>query len=357
MRFKLLKMLVLVVLLSGCGTPTTSTPDAGSSSNAASSDAAANTNTASGGQATEMKKAVLMLNWVPYGEHAPFYYGLEKGFFADEGIDLEIQPGGGSGKTVQAVGSNQVTFGYADTPALIKSVAAGVPVKSIGVFLQTTPSAVQFFSDQNIKSPADLKGKSVAVTPGDAVFQTFPAFLAANDMSIDDVQQINVDASGKIAILIEGKADTLIGFFHDQAPTIESKSGKQVDVLRYADWGVNFLSTGLLANNDTLKNDPEMVRAFLKAAIRSWQEAEKDQAGAVDAMIKLAEKAPDKEVLTEQLAKTMTLLHTSATKDMPPGVNAEADWQATIDVLTKYAELKDAGSPSDYWDASFAPKQ
>ena len=337
---RILRLMVILVLLAGCGA------------------AATDTNTEAGDNATQeqpLKQATLMLNWVPYGEHAPFYYGFEKGYFADAGIDLTIQPGGGSGKTVQAVGSNQVTFGYADTPALIKGVNSGIPVKSIGVFLQTTPSAVEFFADQNIKSPADLKGKSVAVTPGDAVFQTFPAFLSANGMSVDDIEMVNVDASGKIAALIEGKADTLIGFFHDQAPTIASKSGKEVDVLRYADWGVNFLSTGLLANDELLKNDPELVRAFLQASIRSWEEAQKDPAGAVAAMIKHAENPPEQAVLAEQLEKTFTLLHTENTQGGRPGVNAEADWQKTIDVLVEYAELENPGAPADYWNASFAP--
>jgi NitT/TauT family transport system substrate-binding protein len=302
-----------------------------------------------------MKQATLMLNWVPYGEHAAFYYGLEKGFFAEEGIELTIQPGGGSGKTVQAVAAGQVPFGYADSPALIKAVAAGAPVKSIGSFVQTTPSAVEFFATQGIKTPADLKGKSVAVTPGDAVFQTFPAFLAANGMTVEDVELVNVDASGKIAALIEGKADTLIGFFHDQAPTIEDKSGSAVAVLRYADWGVNFLSSGLLASNDTLAKDPELVRAFLRASIRSWEEAARDPAGAVEAMSKRAEKAPPATVLAKQWEKTLSLMHTTSTAGMRPSINVEADWQATIDILARYSDLKNPGKPSDYWDASFAP--
>ncbi len=92
-----------------------------------------------------------MLNWYPYGEHAGFYYGLEKGIFRDAGIDLTIQPGGGSTQTVQAVAAGKVDFGYADTPALLRTIAAGADVKSIGVFLQTTPAAVQFFADKNMQ--------------------------------------------------------------------------------------------------------------------------------------------------------------------------------------------------------------
>ena len=61
-------------------------------------------------------KVVLMLNWYVYGEHAPFYYGKDKGLYAAEGIDLEIQEGRGSGVTAQAVAAKTATFGYVDVP-------------------------------------------------------------------------------------------------------------------------------------------------------------------------------------------------------------------------------------------------
>src|SRR5215217_2518896 len=108
--------------------------------------------------------ATLMLNWYPYGEHAPFYYGVEKGIFAKHGIDLKIDAGQGSTKTVQAVGSKQADFGWADTPAVLSNIDKGVDVKSTGVFLQTTPSAVQVFADSGIQKPQDLVGRTIAVS-------------------------------------------------------------------------------------------------------------------------------------------------------------------------------------------------
>ena len=123
----------------------------------------------------QLTDVTLMLNWYPYGEHAPFYYGVEKGIFAEHGIDLKIDAGQGSTKTVQAVGSQQVDFGWADTPAVLTNIDKGVKVKSTGVFLQTTPSAVQVFADSGINTPKDLVGKTIAVS---AVVAT-AAFLAA----------------------------------------------------------------------------------------------------------------------------------------------------------------------------------
>ncbi|MGN9809167.1 ABC transporter substrate-binding protein [Micromonospora sp. BQ11] len=296
------------------------------------------------------KSVTLTLNWVPYGEHAPFYYGLKKGYYAAEGIDLKIQPGNGSGNTIKQVAQKQTEFGWADSPALLKSVASGMPVRSLGSYLEKGPASVEFFADKNIKTPADLKGKTVGGTPGDALYATFPAWLEKNGLKQSDVKVVNVDAAGKIAALAEGKVDAIMGFFHDQAPTIENKTGKKVEVLLFADYGMNLLGTGLVANTETLEKDPELARKFVRATQKSWTEAAKDAPGAVSAMSELAENEPPAEVLTKQLALALPLIGT----DAAPGVNTDAQWSETVDLMARYAELKNPGAPTAYWDASYA---
>src|SRR5437763_16291355 len=77
-------------------------------------------------------KVVLMLNWYVYGEHAPFYYGKEKGIFTAEGIDLEIQEGRGSGVTAQAVAAKTANFGYVDLPTMMRAPIQGSPIAAAG---------------------------------------------------------------------------------------------------------------------------------------------------------------------------------------------------------------------------------
>jgi NitT/TauT family transport system substrate-binding protein len=298
------------------------------------------------GSSQGTKKVTLMLNWVPYGEHAPFYYGIKKGFYKDEGLELEVKPGNGSGTTIQQVAQNQVTFGWADTPPLLKGVSSGMKVKSLGVFLQKGPSSIESLADKNISKPADLKGKTVGGTPGDALYAVFPAWLKANGLSKEDVKVVNVDAAGKIAALAEGKVDAIMGFFHDQAPTVEAKTSKKVNALLYADSGLNMLGTGIVVNEQTLSSDKEVAAKFVRATQKSWAEAAKDIPGAVAAMVDMAQNEPAPEVLTKQLTLCLPLLEGN------PGVNDEAKWKQTIDLMTQYGDLKNAGAPSAYWDGS-----
>ena len=294
-------------------------------------------------------KVTLTLNWVPYGEHAPFYYGVKKGFYKAEGIDLTIKAGTGSGTTIQQVDQKNTTFGWADTPVLLNSVSKGLKVKSLGVFLQKGPSSIEYLADHGINSPADLKGKKIGGTVGDALYATFPAWLKANGLSPSDVTVVNLDAAGKIAALAEGRVDAIMGFFHDQGPTIEGKTGKTVKYFLYADYGMNMLGTGIVANTDAVTQNPDLAKRFVRATQKSWAEAAKDIPGAVDAMIGMAPNEPPKNVLTKQLTLCLPLLGTGT-----PGVDNEADWTNTVNLMSKYSTLKNPGAPSTYWDNTYA---
>lgn len=304
----------------------------------------------------KLTKVTLTLNWYPYGEHAPFYYGKKKGIYEKHGIDLEIKAGQGSQKTVQATGAGQTDFGWADTPALLAAVDKGMPVKSVGVFLQTTPASVQSFTSAGIKKPADLKGKKIAGTAGDALARTFPVFLQKNGLSESDVPVQNTDPAGKMAAVLSGKTAGLMGFANDQGPTMAEKSGKEVSYLRYSDFGLNFYSNGLIVGERKLKSDADLVKEMVAATSESWTAAEADQAGAVASMAGASEQLPPEKVITEQFKTTLSLLHTPATQGKAPGVNSEADWKATIATFQQAGVIEKAQPPSEYWQASAAPQ-
>src|SRR5271154_5177473 len=87
-------------------------------------------------------KAVLLLNWYVYSEHAPFFLGLERGYFSEEGIDLQIQEGRGSVPTVQAIANGTADFGYADGATVIKAAAQAPPVIPKAGLRKKSPRAV-----------------------------------------------------------------------------------------------------------------------------------------------------------------------------------------------------------------------
>ncbi|MEU0834097.1 ABC transporter substrate-binding protein [Streptomyces sp. NPDC056231] len=314
----------------------------------------ASTSTSDSGK--KLDKVTLTLNWYPYGEHAPFYYGKQQKIFEKHGIDLTIQAGQGSQKTVQATAAGQTDFGWADTPALLAAVDQGVQVKSLGVFLQTTPASVQSFDSKGIGSPADLKGKTIAGTAGDALSKTFPIFLKKNNIDASEVKVQNTDPAGKIAAVISGKTDGLLGYASDQGPTMQEKAKKTVSYLRFSENGLNFYSNGLLAGQKLLGSRSELAGRMVQAVSEAWAAAAKAPEPAVAAMDGASEQLPPKTVLAEQFKTTLTLLHTTSTEGKAPGVNNEADWQQTIDVFAEAGMVSKPKSVAEYWDAKTALK-
>src|SRR5699024_381721 len=154
------------------------------------------------------------------------------------------EPGQGAAKTTQAVGAGEVNFGWADTPVVLGNVDNGVDVKSIGVFLQTTPSAVQFCADTAIAEVSGLAGLTIAPSAGDAPTTTFPLFLEAAGLSPDEITEQNIAPAGKNSALITGQVDALLGFARDQSPIIAATSGREVASLTYPDAGPDCFSPG-----------------------------------------------------------------------------------------------------------------
>jgi len=311
---------------------------------------------AAAGSASAADKVTLLLNWYTYGEHAPFYLGLESGIYAKQGIDLEIQEGRGSGVTVQAVGAGSATFGYADIGTMIKAASKGTPVKGVGILLQTSPMSAMGFASKGIDAPKDFVDKTVVLTPGDSFSQIWPALLKFNNIPQDQIKIISGDAATKRNAVVNGQADLLLGNINDQKPTIEEATGKPIKAVLFSDFGVNTVNGGLFANADTLSGKADLVKRFMLASTLAAEAAQKDPAAAVAALLKAAPKAGKLETVTSSWNVTMPLLHTKRTANERPFRASKEDVAETIDLLAKYAGVEVKGADADkYYTDEFLP--
>ena len=302
-------------------------------------------------------KVVLLLNWYTYSEHAPFYLGKERGYFDQEGIDLDIQEGRGSGVTVQAVAAGTATFGYADVPTMIKAASKGAPVTAVGVALQTSPMSVMGFADKNIRKPEDIKGKTVAVTPGDSMSQIWPLFLKKTNLKETDFKTVAGDAQTKLNAVINNQADVLLGYVMDQAIKLLDATQKQIYPIRFADYGVNMVSSGIIVQNDLLKSKPDLAKRFMRAATRSLEEAAKNPEAAVDAMLKAQPKSGVKATALVGMKNTAALYKgPDNPNDRPFKVGAK-NMTETMALLVEYGGLDkaSAGKAEDYYTNDYLP--
>ena len=208
---------------------------------------------------------------------------------------------------MQAVAAGTATFGYADVPTMIKAAAKGAPVTAIGVALQTSPMSVMGFADKNIRKPEDIKGKTVAVTPGDSMSQVWPLFLKKTNLKEGDFKVVAGDGQTKLNAVMNDQADLLLGYVMDQAIKLQDAKNKAVYPIRFADYGVNMVSSGIIAQKDLLKQKPDLAKRFMRAATRSLEEAAKNPEAAVDAMIKAQPKSGVKDTALVGMKQTAAL--------------------------------------------------
>lgn len=299
----------------------------------------------------------LMLNWYLYSEHAPFFLGKKLGYYDEEGINLDIQEGRGSAVTAQAVAAKSVNFGYIDVTTMIKAAAKGAPLVSTGVLFQLSPMSVMGFEEKGIKTPQDIIGKTVAVTPGDSMSQMWPIFLQANNIDPKQINTVSGDAQTKLNAVMTGRADMLLGYVMDQAIKLQDATGKVVHPIRFADSGVNQISSGIIVNKDWLAENEDLVRRFMRASTRAVEATVKDPQAAVDAMLEAKPNAGVSETLLVGLKRSIELYHTEDTKGQRPFRVTMDNVDKSLDLLVEYGGVDAAhrGKAQDYVTLDYLP--
>lgn len=296
-------------------------------------------------------QASLRLNWVLIGQHPPYYLGLERGYYADEGIDLTINEGRGSGPAIQLVAVGDDTFGLADTGSVIAARAQDAPVVVIMSLFRTSNLGLACRADANVQSLTDLYGKSVAVTAGDALHQMWPGLVAANNLDGDQINLVFMDAAAKPISVLENRTACLLGGVDDQAVTIESE-GTAVNVIRFADHGFNTLTVSAFTNQNVIDENPDLVRRFVKATTRSWEAAIAEPEAAIAAAAK-AKPGINEAILRAQFDASVSLIPPPDGSEMPFGIAPAEYWEQTVDILKEFRELKTEVAPADHYNYTF----
>jgi|SaaInl7_200m_RNA_FD_contig_71_767951_length_1267_multi_13_in_0_out_0_1 NitT/TauT family transport system substrate-binding protein len=278
-------------------------------------------------------KVSVRMNWYWGGIHTPFFLAKERGYYSDNGIDITIEEGRGSGTTVKLVGNKSNDFGLADAGTSIIAATKGVPIKCVFT-LNKSDLAVVFLEKTNIKKAKDLEGKKIAVTAGDSLHQMFPAVMKANNLDEKKIKLLFMDPAAKPVAVMEGRVDALLGGITDQ-PVIMRNKGFPTSTITFSDLGVPTVGLAICANSDMVKNNPDLVKRFVAATAKGWVDAVKDPNAAVEALLKYHKR--DRKVLIQSLEViTQNLLYSQT--DIGPGDIKH--WQSTYDILNKYRGLK-----------------
>lgn len=289
--------------------------------------------------------ATLRLDWVPGSHHIGPVLAVKRGYYAAEGIELEVKAGRGSGSTVQVVATGGDLFGFADAGTMAIAASKGAPVVMVANTTPRGPVGI-ITMDKQVGSPKELVGKTIGTVIGGADYVAMIAVFKKFNIPESQYRIIAVEAASKTAALLSRKVDAIPGFrFGDYLRAYTQSS--DVKIALFSDWGVNVLGNGYLVSKSTLQDKPELVRGFVRATLRGWEDAIKDPKAGVDALLAAFPDA-NRKFVEVGLPMVIEHMHSDATKDARLGWMAEEDWKMTLDAV-KPLGLEGNQPPSFYY--------
>lgn len=272
-------------------------------------------------RAQEPAKVTVALDWYPNANHAGLFLAQARGYFADEGLEVELTTPADPTTVLQTVGAGQDTFGLSYQTDVLLARAQEIPVVSIAAIAQRPLMGVMSLSSAGITKPSDLVGKTVGY-PGIPSQEAFLAtMLEADGASLDDVSMVDVGFN-LIPAVVSGRTDAVMGAYWTHETLLAERDGHSVDLLRVEEWGVPlYYELVLVAGESTLADNPELAPAFLRAMQRGYAEAIADPDGALD-VLEAASPDLEREVEAEGLA----LLAPVWTEGGAIGVQDPARW-------------------------------
>ena len=211
------------------------------------------------------ENVVLQLKWFNQFQFAGFYVAKEKGFYKDEGLSVTIRQGGPTVSPVREIFEGRAQFAIAG-PDIIQLKSRNKDVKAIMVIFQQSPTCYMALKGSGIKSPKDFAGKKVGLL-SDYTMIELKLMLAKAGLSLRDIKRVKwtFDVDG----FLQGKYD-VVPAYRTNEPDIVRNKGKEPVLFYPEDYGIRFVGDVLFVKGDFLKNNPDLVKRFVKASYKGW---------------------------------------------------------------------------------------
>jgi NitT/TauT family transport system substrate-binding protein len=228
-------------------------------------------------------RVLLLLDWIPTGEHAAYFSGAARGAWREQGIELSLTRGYGSGDTVSKVAAGAAAFGVADISAVLAARARqNAPVRSIMQIYTHSPHSMFVLRSSGITSFQQLDGKRIAITPGNSHRLYFPEVARRVGINPDRIQWVNTDASAMAALMITKRVEAapFFAIHHYYQNKAARRAGEEIVVLPFVETGFAIYATTLMTTDAMIERNPDLVRRFLRgaASAMTWANENQEQA-------------------------------------------------------------------------------
>jgi NitT/TauT family transport system substrate-binding protein len=304
-------------------------------------------------------KVRFQTDWIPSGEHAMYYGAWQKGIFAEEGIDVTITRGYGSGDTVAKLAGGAFDFGVADVAAVTTARARqNVPVKTIAVLYTQSPHSLFVLKSSGIANFKGLEGKKIGITPGNSHKFYFPKVAEKSGTDPSKIVWVNMDAAAMAGQLISKNIDAapFYSIHHYYINKAAKAAGEEIIALPFVEVGFKIFAASIIATDDTIAQRPDLVRRFLRAVKRSFDWARDNPEEACKLHI---EKVPELALddCVHSVKAVMTFVYTDHEKKYGWGKESPERLAFTWQVIAEAQGLDPKWDPQQAFDTSLVPAE
>lgn len=344
---------LMATALTGCSPETTDSGTAAAASDTTAADTTVPDTAAAAAADSELTDVTVILDYVANTNHTGMYVALDQGYYKDAGLNVRIvEPTEGATATLIAVGKGDFGVSYQEDVTIALTSADPLPIKAIAAVIQHNTSGFATHADKDIKSPKDFEGKTYAGWGGPGEEAVLNAVMTKEGADFSKLNMVISDGSGFEAL--KDKAD-IMWFFEawDNVKCELSDFPIHYTEVRDLDERLDYYTPVIIANNDTLKNRPDMVKKFMAATAKGYEFA---IANPADSAAVLQKYAPDYSL--EMLTKSQEYLSEKYKEDSDVwGRMKDEVWNNYTDFMIEYEVIDKGISASDCYTNEFLPQE
>lgn len=302
----------------------------------------------SSGDSDELKELTVVLDWYPNALHTFIYTAIERGYYEEEGLKVNVQFPSNSTDAISLVAAGRADIGLYYQHDVIQAVAEqGVGIKSIGAVVQSPLNVILSLKDKNITRPADMEGKTIGYG-GTALSEALvKTMVEADGADFSNIELIDVGFD-LMSSMTTGNVDATIGcLVNHEVPQMEEE-GFEVNYFLVNEYGIpNYYEAVFLANNEAIENDSETLAGFLRASKKGFEDFKADPEGCLDILLnnQNEENFPLSE--TVETKSCETLLPLMETENAEFLSQSDECWQENIDWMLESGLITNEVTPDD----------
>ena len=240
--------------------------------------------------AAQTTRLRLVLNWKYQGPQGMFFLADDRGYFKQEGLEVRLDQGNGSGAAVPLVANGTYDVGFGDINALIELAARKPEDAPIAVYVMFNqpPFTVAVKSESPIKTPKNFEGRTLGGAANDGALKLFPALCKLAKIDCTKVSITNMQPNLREQMLMQGQVDGVFGYVNTIrfSAQLMGVQDSQLRFINYGDYGMDLYSNAIIVSKKLVKDNPKAVAGLLRALNRGMIDALKDRDAAVAAVAK-----------------------------------------------------------------------